>query len=80
MVVDIHADDYGYTLNTSRGMLSCMDNLDSVSIICNTSYFEKSMELLYESIPDMKKLPKLAVHLNLVEGFSCDGSILNKGW
>lgn len=80
MVVDIHADDYGYTLNTSRGMLSCMDNLDSVSIICNTSYFEKSMELLYESIPDMKKLPKLAVHLNLVEGFSCDGSVLNKGW
>lgn len=80
MVVDIHADDYGYTLNTSRGMLSCMDNLDSISIICNTSYFEKSMELLYESIPDMKKLPKLAVHLNLVEGFSCDGSILNKGW
>lgn len=80
MVVDIHADDYGYTLNTSRGMLSCMDNLDSISIICNTSYFENSMELLYESIPDMKKLPKLAVHLNLVEGFSCDGSILNKGW
>lgn len=80
MVVDIHADDYGYTLNTSKEMLSCIDSLDSISIICNTSYFDESMELFYQTVPDMKKLPKLAVHLNIVEGYSYDGSILDKGW
>lgn len=80
MVVDIHADDYGYTLNTSKEMLSCVDSLDSISIICNTSYFDESMELFYQAVPDMKKLPKLAVHLNIVEGYSYDGSILDKGW
>ena len=82
MVVDIHADDYGYTLNTSKGILDCIlnDKLDSISIICNTSYFEESMAMFYRAIPNMKSLPKLAVHLNIVEGFSYDGSILDKGW
>ena len=80
MVVDIRADDYGYTLNTSKEMLSCIDSLDSISIICNTSYFEESMAMFYKTIPNMKSLPKLAVHLNIVEGFSYDGSILDKGW
>ena len=58
MVVDIHADDYGYTLNTSKEMLSCIDSLDSISIICNTSYFDESIVLVSEGVPDMKQLRK----------------------
>ena len=47
--VDIHADDYGYSINTSKDMLECMKAgaLDSISIICNTKWFEYSMEMLY---------------------------------
>ena len=37
--IDIHADDYGYSLAVSRDILECMKAgcLDSISIICNTS-------------------------------------------
>ena len=44
-IVDIHADDYGYSLNTSKDILDCIkaDNLDSFSIICNMPAFEESM-------------------------------------
>lgn len=82
MLVDIHADDYGYTLNTSKGILECLldDKLDSISVICNTSFYDECMELFYEAIPEMKQLPKIAVHLNIVEGLSFDGSVLNRGW
>lgn len=68
----IHADDYGYTLNTSKDILDCMKKgaLDSVSIICNTSFFDESMELLYETIPSIPFLPLISVHLNFVEGFN----------
>ena len=71
-IVDFHADDYGYTLNTSKGILDCMKQgaLDSISLITNTSYFDKSVELLYEEIPNLPFLPEIAVHLNLVEGFA----------
>ena len=53
--VDIHADDYGYSINTSKDMLECMKAgaLDSISIICNTKWFEDSMEMLYREIPHL---------------------------
>lgn len=68
--IDIHADDYGYSLAVSRDILECMKAgcLDSISIICNTSYFEQSMALLYENIPFLPFLPKISIHLDLPEG------------
>jgi len=87
--IDIHADDYGYTLQTSKEILDCIkqEKLDSISIICNTSFFDESMELLYKEIPNLKVLPLMSVHINLVEGYSLsNGSlisndgILNNAW
>lgn len=69
-LIDIHADDYAYSINTSKDMLECMEagNLDSFSIICNTTHFDESMELLYAKIPTLKFLPYISIHLNLPEG------------
>ena len=76
-LLDIHADDYGYSLNTSRDMLECMlsGKLDSISIICNMSSFEESMELLYDRIPELPFLPKMSVHLSLPEGKGISGLV-----
>ena len=68
--VDIHADDYAYSINTSKDILECMKmgNLDSISIICNMADFEESMNMLYEAIPSLPFLPKMSVHISLPEG------------
>ena len=70
--VDIHADDFGYSKNTSKDILDCMKQgcLDSISIICNTSSFEESMKMLYEAIPSLPFLPLMSVHINIPEGES----------
>ena len=70
--VDIHADDYGYSIKTSEDMLECMRAgvLDSFSIICNTKWFNESMEMLYKEIPSLPFLPLISVHLNIPEGAS----------
>ena len=70
--IDIHADDFGYTFNTSKDIIECMKAgcLDSISIICNTSGFDRSAELLYDSIPELPFLPLMSVHLNFPEGKS----------
>lgn len=75
MKIDIHADDYALTENTSKDMLACMKagKLHSISIVPNTSCFEKCMEMLYNEIPDMPFLPLLSVHLDFVEGCSLAG-------
>lgn len=67
---DIHADDYALTVNTSKDMLSCMlqGQLDSISIVPNTSCFQECMEIFYEAIPRMPFLPGMSVHLDFVEG------------
>ena len=69
---DIHADDYGYSMNTSLDILECIKagNLDSFSIICNTKWFEESMDLLYKEIPSLPFLPNMSIHLNIPEGKS----------
>ena len=76
--IDIHADDYGYSLNTSKDILECAKKgcLDSISIICNTHSFEESMDLFYKEIPNLPYLPLLSVHINLVEGYSLTKSTL----
>ena len=81
MKIDIHADDYAYSVNTSRDILECLScgALDSISIICNTSQFEECMDLLYEAIPSFDHLPLLSVHLNLCEGFQ-SSELLPMSW
>lgn len=76
--IDIHADDYGYTLNTSKDIIDCMKKgaLNSISIICNTSFFEESIEMLYKEIPTLPFLPLMSVHINLVEGFNLSNTNL----
>lgn len=70
--IDIHADDYALTVNTSKDMLSCMEKgrLDSISIVPNMSCFQECMDLLYQAIPKLPFLPKMSVHLDFVEGRS----------
>lgn len=74
--IDIHADDYALTVNTSKDMLSCMQKgqLNSISIVPNMSCFDECMELLYASIPSLPFLPKMSVHLDFVEGRSLAGT------
>lgn len=89
-IVDLHADDYGYTLNTSKGMLECMKKgtLNSISLITNTSFYDASVELLLKEIPNLPFLPEINVHLNFVEGFASNkdfeviakDGILNLSW
>ncbi|MBR4461190.1 MAG: ChbG/HpnK family deacetylase [Erysipelotrichaceae bacterium] len=81
MKIDKHADDYAYSLNTSRDILECLScgALDSISIICNTSQFEECMDLFYEAIPSFDHLPLLSVHLNLCEGFQ-SSELLPMSW
>lgn len=76
--IDIHADDYGYSLNTSKDILDCLKagKLNSISIICNTNAFEESMDLLYKEIPNLPYLPLMSVHLNLVEGYNLSNTTL----
>lgn len=68
--VDIHADDYALSIHTSEDILSCMKRgeLDSISIVPNTSCFEECMDRLYEALPKLPFLPKMSVHLDFVEG------------
>lgn len=74
--IDIHADDYALTVNTSKDMLECMQagKLNSISIVPNTSAFETCMDMLYDAIPALPFLPLLSVHLDFVEGHSLAGS------
>lgn len=74
--VDIHADDYALTVNTSKDILACMleGQLDSVSIVPNMACFQECMELFRKAVPDMPFLPKLSVHLDFVEGHCLAGA------
>ena len=73
--IDIHADDYALTVNTSKDMLECMKagKLNSISIVPNTSSFEECMGMIYEAIPTLSFLPAMSVHLDFVEGRSLAG-------
>lgn len=70
MKIDIHADDYALTPNTSKDILKCIKQgkLDSISIVPNMSCFEECMEMLYKAIPELPFLPLMSIHVNLVEG------------
>lgn len=74
-LIDIHADDYALSPNTSREMLELMRDgmLDSISIIPNMTCFNECMDMLMNDIPNLPFLPKMSVHLNLVEGLRLSG-------
>lgn len=68
--IDIHADDYGLSVNTSRSILSCIhaDRLNSISVLPNMSCFDECLKLWEKELPEQKKRPAVSIHLNFVEG------------
>ncbi|MCR4656019.1 MAG: ChbG/HpnK family deacetylase [Lachnospiraceae bacterium] len=78
--IDIHADDYALSVNTSKDMLKLMKEgvLDSISIVPNMSCYERCMEMLKEEIRTLPFLPLCSVHLDLVEGIRLSESTGNK--
>ena len=68
--IDIHADDYCLSPQTSEDILICIreGKLDSISVMTNMSCYEScALELLKEK-NKVKKSLKLSVHLNFMEG------------
>ncbi len=83
--IDIHADDYALTVNTSKEMLALIKDgiLDSISIVPNNSCYSSCISMLKAAIPTLPFLPKMSVHINLVEGFSlssADNSLIRSSW
>lgn len=68
--IDVHADDYGLTLNTSRDIMEGINvgKLHSISIMPNTTCFDKTREYFYNHI-ERDKMPAISVHLNFMEGY-----------
>lgn len=68
--IDIHADDFGYSLNTSKDIIECIKNksINSISLMTNMNAFIESVDLLYKEIPSFDYLPLMSVHLNFPEG------------
>lgn len=66
-MIDIHADDYALSVNTSVDILKIMKEgcINSVSILPNMACFEKSCEMWREVNPVGVKI---SIHINLVEG------------
>ena len=67
---DIHADDYGVSLNGAEDILECLKEgaLDSFSVIPNMSCFEKCVERYTQEKEQFVKLPLVTVHLNIMDG------------
>ena len=74
-MVEIHADDYALTVNTSKEMLILMKDgvLDGISVIANNPCLDECKGYLLDAIPSLPFLPVMSVHLNLVEGLSLSG-------
>lgn len=70
MKIDVHADDYGLTMNTSIDIIEGINagKLNSISIMPNTTCFEKTREYFYANI-EVNKMPQISVHLNFMEGY-----------
>ena len=68
--IDVHADDYGLTLNTSKDIMEGINagKLHSISIMPNTTCFEDTREYFYSNV-DKDKMPAISVHLNFMEGY-----------
>lgn len=77
--IDIHADDYALSINVSADILDCMKQgrLDSISIIPNMYCYDDCISLLQDSLENLPFLPKMSIHLNLVEGHCLNESCPN---
>ena len=68
--VFLQSDDYGESYNTSRDILELVKkgHLDGISVITNMKDHEKYHDMFMKAIPQMKRLPYITLHLDLVEG------------
>ena len=68
--INIHADDYGLTMNTSKDILAGVNagKLNSISVMPNTACFEEAKEYFFENM-EKAKIPAISVHLNFMEGY-----------
>lgn len=68
--LDIHADDYGVSLNGAEDILECLREgaLDSISVIPNMSCFDKCVERYFQEKENFLKEPLITVHLNIMDG------------
>lgn len=82
--IEIHADDYGQTLNTSKDILELMKggHLDGISILPNMSVCDDCIDLLKQSIKELPFLPLMSVHIDLVEGLMLSeaGKLIPWSW
>ncbi len=67
---DVHADDYGVSLNGAEDILQCIKEgaLDSFSVIPNMSCFDKCVERYSQEKGKFVKKPLITVHLNIMDG------------
>lgn len=69
MQIDVHADDYGLTPNTSKAILEGINagKLNSTSVMPNMETFSQSVLYWKENLKE-DVTPLLSVHLNFMEG------------
>lgn len=72
-VVDIHADDYGLTIQNSVDILSLIEQskINSISVLPNFECFEECMMMLSKLKNARHANISVSVHLNLMEGHAC---------
>lgn len=68
--IDVHADDYGLTMQTSRDIMEGIKakKLNSISIMPNTTCFEAARDFFFENL-NREHMPLCSVHLNFMEGY-----------
>lgn len=69
MQIDIHADDYGLTANTSKSILEGINagKLNSTSVMPNMEAFSQSALYWVKNLKE-DVTPRISVHLNFMEG------------
>ena len=67
--IDIHADDYGITVNASKKILELVDSkkLTGISVMPNMSAFEEALAM-WKKRTTKDQEPWISVHLNFMEG------------
>lgn len=70
--IDIHADDYGLTMNASKDILEGINagKLNSTSILPNMSCYDEALRWWKQELK-RGMTPKVSVHLNFMEGHCC---------
>lgn len=72
VTIELHADDYGQTLNTTKDILELIKEgrLDGISILPNMPSSDEAVRMLEDAIrnKEIPFLPLMSIHLDLVEG------------